>query len=100
VAVVVIAGSLEARPDGLLFQCDLSGRIIQCGVFETALRDLLDFNRVNDSKDETFRLVLSEIQRIITAKCRSGRIEANGWVVIWPADLLRYGCCRRGNSAA
>lgn len=95
-----IVGGLEARVDGLLFQCELSGTILQCGIFEEALRDLLDFRRDNRSEDDVYRAVLSEMQRIVTAKYQSGRFEDNGWIVIWPADLLRFGYWRRLSSAA
>lgn len=100
VSTVTIVGSLEAVDDGLLFQCDLAGRIVQCGIAESALRDLLDVHRVNKSDDDAFRAILLEIQRIITAKWRSGRFEENGWLIIWPVDLLRYGYWRRVSSAA
>ncbi len=98
----VIMGGLEVRPGGLLFQCDLSGKIIQCGIFETALRDLLDFHDATDDEDEdeTLRAVLSEIERIVTAKYEAGRFESNGWLIIGRADLLRYGYWRRVSSAA
>jgi hypothetical protein len=96
----IIGGSLEARPDGLLFQCDLSGSVIQCGIFESALRDLMQFHGANDGEEEILRAVLSEIERIVTAKYGTSRFEDNGWVIIWPVDLLRYGYWRRLSSAA
>ena len=95
-----IAGTLKARPDGLLFQCDLSGKIIQCGIAEAALRDLVDLFHVSGSKDETFRAVPSEMQHIVTAKYQSDRFERDGRLLIRPVDLLRYGYWRRANSAA
>jgi hypothetical protein len=91
----LIGGSLEARPDGLLFQCDLSGSVIQCGIFEPALRDLMEFQSADDGEDEILRAVLSEIERIVRAKYEAGRFEDNGRLMIWPADLLRYGYWRR-----
>jgi hypothetical protein len=100
VSTVTIMGTLEAVADGLLFQCDLSGRIVQCGIAESALRDLLDIHRLNNSEDVVLRTVLLEMQRIVTAKWRSGRFEENGCLIIWPVDLLRYGYWRRVNSAA
>jgi hypothetical protein len=98
--VSAIVGDIEATSDGLLFQCEISERIIQCGIFEQALRDLLDFHRDNSSEDEIYRAVLSEIERIVTAKFQSRRFEDNGWLVVWPVDLLRYGYWRRVHSAA
>jgi hypothetical protein len=99
VSASAIAGTLKARPDGLLFQCDLFGKIIQCGIQEAALRDLVDLFHVSGSKDETFRAVLSEMQHILTAKYQSDRFE-DGRLIIRPVDLLRYGYWRRANSAA
>ncbi len=96
----VIVGGLEARPGGLLFQCDFSGTVIQCGIFETALRDLLDFHHGNDDEDETLRAVLAEIERILAAKYAAGRFECTGWLIIGRVDLLRYGYWRRVSSAA
>ena len=95
-----IVGGLEAQADGLLFQCELSGTILQCGIFEQPLRDLINFHHDDSTENEIYRAVLSEMQRIVTAKYRSGRFEDNGWIVIWPADLLRFGYWRRVSSAA
>jgi hypothetical protein len=97
---VSILGGLEAARDGLLFQYELSGQVFQCGIFEQALRDLLDFHRDNSSEDDIFRAVLTEIQRMVTAKYQSHRFEDNGWIIICPVDLLRYGYWRRVHSAA
>jgi hypothetical protein len=96
----VIAKSLSAQLEGLCFQCDRDGHPIQCGIADLALRDLIDFHRLNSTRDKALRLLLPEIERLANAKCDAGRFEENGWLVIWPIDLLRYGFQGRNMSAA
>jgi hypothetical protein len=64
------------------------------------LRDLIDFHRINSTNDEALRALLPELERLVNAKCNAGRFEENGWLVIWPVDLLRYGYQGRDESAA
>jgi hypothetical protein len=73
---------LSMRPDG---------EIIQCGIADVAVRDLIDFHRIEITDDDSLRALLSEIERLVYAKCDAGRFEEGGWLVIWPVDLLRYG---------
>jgi hypothetical protein len=87
----VVFESFSAQPKGLCFQCDRDGVMIQCGVAEVALRDLIDFHRIKSTEDEALRALLPEIERLVNAKSDAGRFEKNGWLVIWPVDLLRYG---------
>ena len=96
----VIFDSLSAQSKGLCFQCDRDGKIIQCGIAEAALRDLIDFHRIQSNKYKALRDLLPEIARLANAKCDAGRFEENGWLVIWPVDLLRYGYEGRDRSAA
>jgi hypothetical protein len=96
----VIFDSLSAQSNGLCFQCDRDGKIIQCGIAEAALRDLIDFHRIQSNKYKALRALLPEIERLANAKCDAGRFEESGWLVIWPVDLLRYGYQGRHESAA
>jgi hypothetical protein len=96
----IIAGSLSAQSKGLCFQCDRDGRPLQCGISDTALRDLIDFHRFNGSQEKALRALLPEIERLANAKCDAGRFEEYGWLVIWPVDLLLYGYHERIRSAA
>lgn len=89
--MTVVADSLKAEAGGLLFEANSPTGPVQCAISEEALRDLLDFHAARSTKDETSRLVLLEIERLAAAKCEVGRLEQNGWIVIRPADLLRYG---------
>jgi hypothetical protein len=100
VSLKIIFDSFSAQSNGLCFHCDGGGRIIQCGIADVALRDLLDFHRIKDTEDKALRALLPEIERLANAKCDAGRFEENGWLVIWPVDLLRYGYQRRERSAA
>jgi hypothetical protein len=99
VSLKVIFDSFSAQSRGLCFQCDRDGVMIQCGIAEVALRDLIDFHRIKSTKDEALRALLPEIERLANAKCDAGRFEENGWLVIWPVDLLRYGYHGRDESA-
>jgi hypothetical protein len=100
VSLRVIFDSFSAQSKGLCFQCDSDGKIIQCGIADVALRDLIDFHRIKDTEDKALRALLPEIERLANAKCDAGRFEENGWLVIWPVDLLRYGYEGRDRSAA
>ena len=87
----IIFGSFSAQSEGLCFQCDRDGEIIQCGIADVAVRDLIDFHRIEITDDDSVRALMSEIKRLVYAKCDAGRFEEGGWLVIWPVDLLRYG---------
>jgi hypothetical protein len=100
VSLRVVFDSFNAQPEGLCFQCDCDGAIIQCGIADVALRDLIDFHRIKSTQDEALRALLPEIERLANAKCDAGRFEENGWLVIWPVDLLRYGYQGHDESAA
>jgi hypothetical protein len=92
-------GSLEAEPHGLLFQCRDGERIIECGISDSALHDLIGFHRIRRTK-EPFRVLLPEIERLVNTKYDAGRFEENGWIVVRAADLLRYGFRRRTKTVA
>jgi hypothetical protein len=96
----IIFESFNAQSKGLCFQCDRDGKIIQCGIADVALRDLIDFHRINSSTDEPLRALLPELERLVNAKYVARRFEENGWLVIWPVDLLRYGYQGRDKSVA
>jgi hypothetical protein len=96
----VIFESFSAQSEGLCFQGDRDGKIIQCGIADVAVRDLIDFHRIKGTEDGALRTLLPEIERLVSAKCDAGRFEENGWLVIWPVDLLRYGYQGRNESAA
>ena len=96
----VMAGNFKAQSEGVGFQCSCDGKIIQCGIANAALRDLIDFHSIKSTEDAAFRTLLPEIERLANAKCDAGRFEENGWLVIWPVDLLRYGYQGRDKSAA
>jgi hypothetical protein len=91
--------NFTAEAEGLRFQCDYNGKIIQCGIATRALRELIDFHQIKDTDDSVCHLV-QEIERLVNAKCEAGRFEQNGWLVIWPVDLLRYGYDGRQKPAA
>jgi hypothetical protein len=82
-SIRVITGSLSARSNGLCFQCDRDGHHLHCGISDVALRDLIDFHRFNGGEDEALRVLLPEIERLANAKYDAGRLEKNGWLVIW-----------------
>jgi hypothetical protein len=100
VSLTVFAETLSARQGGLCFRCDRNEHTVQGGISELALRDLTDFHALNSSKDKALRVLLPEIERLTNAKCDAGRFEENGWLVIRPVDLLRYGFQGRARPAA
>jgi hypothetical protein len=100
VSLKVVFESFTAHSKGLCFQCDREGEIIQCGIADVALRDLVDFHRIKSTESEALRALLPEIERLVNAKYDAERFEENGWLVIWPVDLLRYGYQGRDEPAA
>jgi hypothetical protein len=96
----VVAGSLEAQPEGLRFQCAHGDKTVQCGIVDTALLDLIGFHRFKQTEDNPFRVLLPEIKRLVNAKHDAGRFEEDGWIVVQTVDLLRYGFRGRTKSAA
>jgi hypothetical protein len=98
VSLTVIADSLVARAEGVLFQCDRGGETISCGILALALRDLIDFHRIKSSEKDAFRVLLPEIERLVNAKYDAGRLESDG-LFIRSVDLLRYGFQRRRKAA-
>jgi hypothetical protein len=87
----VVAGTLEAQPAGLRFQCAHGDKTVQCGIVEIALLDLIGFHRIKKTADIPFRVLLPEIERLVNAKHDAGRFEEDGWIVVQTVDLLRYG---------
>jgi hypothetical protein len=57
VSLRVIFDSFEAHSRGLCFQCDRDGKIVQCGIADVALRDLIDFHRIKSTADEALRVL-------------------------------------------
>jgi hypothetical protein len=86
------------QSNGLCFQYDHDGHPLCCGISDVALRDLIDFHRFNGSQEKARRALLrSNASRTQNA---TQRFEENGWLVIWPLDLLRYGYQGQDRSAA
>jgi hypothetical protein len=100
VSLMVLPQSLEAQSDGIRFQCRLGDKIIECGIVDVALRDLVSFHRIRKTEHDSLRVVLPELERLVNAKYQAGRLEEDGWVVIRSVDLLRYGFRERVKSAA
>ena len=99
-SLIVIPRSLEAELEGLLFQCRDGNQTIECGITDGALRDLISFHRIKKTDDNPLRVLLPELERLVSAKYDAGRLEEDGWIVVRSADLLRYGFRRRAKSAA
>lgn len=99
-SLMVILRTLEPEPEGLLFQCRDGDKIIECGIVVAALRDLISFHHIKKADDNLHRVLLPELERLVTAKYNAGRLEEDGWIVIRSADLLRYGFRARRKRAA
>ena len=96
----MMAGTLSARPQSLVFQCNNSIKAITASIAADALLDMMDFHRIKGGQEYGFQALLPEIERLVNAKYEAGRIDENGELAIWAADLLRYGFRERGKSAA
>jgi hypothetical protein len=96
----VVAGSLEAQPEGLRFQSAHGDKTVRCGIVDIALLDLIGFHRTKKTEDNPFRVLLPEIERLVNAKHDAGRFEEDGCIVVQTVDLVRYGFQGRTKSAA
>ena len=98
--LTVIVETLEAHPQGVLFQCDCGDGKIEGGITDAALRDLVDYHRLKSTATVASMVLLPELERIVNAKCDAGKFEEDGGIIIRPTDLLRYGFQRRKKRAA
>jgi len=87
----VAVSTLHAGSQGLSFQCNNGREQIACVISAETLRDLIGFQGLNQMDEGAFRLLLPQIERIVSAKYEVGRIEENGALSICTADILRYG---------
>src|SRR5580704_6419805 len=97
---MVIPRSFAAEPEGLLFQCRDGHQTIECGITDAALRDLISFHRIKKTDDNPLRVLLPELERLVSAKYDASRFDEDGWIVVRTADLLRCGFQTRTKSAA
>jgi hypothetical protein len=101
VPLTLTAKTLKAQTDGMSFQCDRGdGNIVQCGIADIALRDLIDFHRIQSTSTDSLRVLLPEIERLADAKYEAGRLEEDGGLLIRSTDLVRYGFERPKRRAA
>ena len=96
----IAVATLRAGSQGLLFQCNNGHEQIACVISAQTLRDLIEFHGLNEMDESAFRVLLPQIERIVTAKYEVGRIEENGALSICTADILRYDRRKRDRSAA
>jgi hypothetical protein len=96
----VIAGTIHAQPKTISFRCAGEGGQIDCQMTAAALRDLLEFHRLNFSNEGAFETLLPEIERLVNSKFNAGRFDENGELWIRVADLLRYGYSEQNETAA
>jgi hypothetical protein len=87
----VVVGSVKPGSQGLLFQCTDGENPIACSITSETVDVLTQFHGLDVSKDESFDVLLREIERIANKKYNAGRIEQSGDLAIRIADLLRYG---------
>jgi hypothetical protein len=91
VSLTIIAESLTAQTYGFSFQSDADGKIVQCGITDVALADLVDFHHVKSAAADAPPVLLPEIERLANTKYEAGRLEEDGGLLIRSTDLVRYG---------
>lgn len=100
-SLTILMGSLKQTDAGDAFQCDCGdGKIIQCTIDDVALRDLVDYHRINKTPADASQVLLAEIERLVNAKFDAGRFEEDGGLLIQSADIVRYGFQVRKKRAA
>ena len=100
-SLTIIEESLTAQTYGLGFQSDCAdGKIVQCGITNLALADLVDFHQVKSPAADAPLVLLLEIERLANAKYQAGRLEEDGGLLIRSSDLVRYGFQKRKKRAA
>jgi hypothetical protein len=97
----IILESIEAQTGGVAFQLDCGeGRIVQCGISVRALRDLIDFHRLESAEAKSLQVLLPEIERLANLKYHAERFEEDGGILVQSADILRFGFQARKGRAA
>jgi hypothetical protein len=71
VSLRAIFDSFKAHSRGPCFQGDGDGRIVQCGIAEVALRDLIDFHSIKSTADEALRAPI--VAKLLSHKLYGGR---------------------------
>jgi hypothetical protein len=94
----LVRGTQEYRPFSLLDQD--TGTKVACAITDAALRDLIDFHRLNSADSDLIHVVVSELVRLANAKYNAARYAENGELLIHLPDLLLYGFAKRDKSAA
>jgi hypothetical protein len=87
----VIAGSLDLRSPNISFRVDDGASGVACGISRDALLDLAGHHGLRGSAEGLFHALWPVIARLLRAKFRAGRIDADGEVLVGSADLLLYG---------
>jgi hypothetical protein len=87
----IIAGSLDARSPSISFRVDDGAGGLACGISRDALFDLAGHHGLRGTEEALFQALWPVIARLISAKFRARRIEADGAVLIGSADLLLHG---------
>jgi Protein of unknown function (DUF1488) len=87
----VVAGSMQAQPQGLAFQSHDGVRVVTCSISRDALLDLRDYHGLAGDESQAFRALGPQIERLANEKYRAGRVDRSGQLEISPADILLYG---------
>jgi Protein of unknown function (DUF1488) len=90
VSLRVVAGRLDLSSNSIVCQLHDGETRVLCTIARQALRDLGDYHRLKGSEEAVFSELLSEIERIASAKLQAGLLDENGELSIGTADLLRY----------
>ena len=87
----IIAGSFDARLQGISFRIGTGTEALACGISRNALFDLAGHHSLNGSDEALFQALSPVIGRLIAAKFAAGRLDEGGGILISSADLLIYG---------
>jgi hypothetical protein len=90
------SGRLDVQSHIIGCRLQLGHTVIDSAIETEALLDLAYYHTLGDRTTlEAFSLLIPEIERLATAKCRMGRWEQDGSLLIGRLDLVRYGFARK-----
>ena len=87
----IVAGSFDARLQGISFRIDNGENGLACGISRNAFFDLAGHHGLRGTDEALFQALAPVIGRLVAAKFGAGRLDEGGGVVIGSADLLLYG---------
>lgn len=93
-SLTVVPGKLDLLPSSIVCQLSDGETVIICTIAHQVLLDLGAHHGLRLPVVAIFSELLSDVERLASAKFYAGRPDDHGDLSIGTADLLRHGFCR------